>query len=209
MTASSPFPAAEAPGAWKPALVMALLFGPAAAWVVLRWVLDFLASAGADMEALALHPVGTTTGWLQALWPFMLGAGVLALLVVLTWRWGLSRMAPLLSACWLLLWFAGCAMQVVRYLDPRSLEPLAPESVVVLARAQRPPSTRSLGGVELVVRRVPPAVPHRLLVDPAAAADLAVGERLELQLAQGRFGGLYVRQWRRLGQGGTAATPSR
>lgn len=192
----------------NPPWIIGLLFGPPAVWVALRWVLEYLDARGVPPGVLPLQAVGITTGWLQALWPFLVGATVLAALGGLVWRLGLRRMAPFLAAGWLLLWLAGCAHQVMGYLDPRALRPLATETVTVLARVERLPSTRSLGGVELVVRRAPPAAPHRLLVSAAAADGLGAGDRLEFDLVQGRFGGLFVREWRRAGAGNASANPA-
>ncbi|MDB5932181.1 MAG: hypothetical protein JWR60_3888, partial [Polaromonas sp.] len=212
---ASPLPAAPAAGmpaggssprtAW-------LLFGPPAFMVATRWLLQLAEDRQHAAPALPLAPVSTTAGTLELLWPV---AVALALLIAAGWvvrRLGWRRVMPAVGAIWLLLWLAGSGALVQRHLNRQGLflqEPAATETAPharnqnqtqlaarVLASQFKAPSLRGTGGTELVLQVAGQDIPHRLLIEAARAAALKPGDTLALQVAPGRFSGLFVTGWR-------------
>ena len=55
-----------------------------------------------------------------------------------------------------------------------------------------------MGGTELILLVPGLALPQRLLIDDAQARPLKPGDRLALQVAKGRFSGLFVTGWQAL-----------
>ena len=113
---------------------------------------------------------------------------------------------PAIGAVWLLLWLAGSGALIERYLNRQGLflqdmtgaAPASPVSVTarIMATQFNPASLRSLGGTELVVQVGGLEIPQRLLLGNASAALLKPGDTLALQLAPGRFNGLFITGWR-------------
>lgn len=179
-----------------------LLFAPPACMLALRWLLQLLEDRQITAPALPLVPVATTSGLTDLLWP---AATALTLLVGTGWfvrRLGWRRIAPLAGAAWVALWLAGSGALMQRHLNRQGLllQDMAAgaESVTaqVIANPFKPPSLRSLGGANLVLRVPGLEVPHRLLINDLEAVRLKPGDSLALQLAPGRFNGLFVTGWR-------------
>ncbi len=182
-----------------------LLFAPPALMVGLRWLLQLANDRQNGLPALPLLPVATTTGALDLLWPLALGIAVLTLAGLLMRRIGWRRAMPAVGIVWLLLWLGGSGELLQRHLNREGLflqgiRPSAGASVTasVVASQFRPPSLRGMGGTELVLLVPGLALPQRLLIDDAAAQRLRAGDRLALQLAGGRFSGLFVTGWQAL-----------
>ena len=189
-----------------------LLFAPPAFMVAVRWILQLMDDRQNATLALPLVPVSTTAGTLDLLWPVAL---VLALLVaagLVIRRLGWRRVMPAIGAVWLLLWLAGSGALIERHLNRQGLflqdmtgaapavpaSPALPVSVTarVMTTQFKPASLRSLGGTELVVQVGGLEIPQRLLLGNASAALLKPGDTLALQLAPGRFNGLFITGWR-------------
>lgn len=179
-----------------------LLFGPPAFMVAVRWLLQLLDDRQSALPALPLAPVATTAGMLDLLWPPALGLAVLVAAGLGVRRLGWRRVMPALGAAWLLLWLAGSGALVQRHLNRQGLflqgmtaAAPAPVQARVVAAQVKPASLRSLGGTELVLWVGGLGVPQRLLIGDGRAATLRPGDTLALQLAPGRFGGLFVTGW--------------
>lgn len=195
-----------APGTGAPAGASAgrigwLLFGPPALLVVVRGLLQLLDDRENAIFALPLSPVSTTSGPMELLWPII---ALLAFLVaggLLLHRLGWRRVMPVLAAVWLLLWLAGSAALVQRHLNRQGLFlqgitlSAATDSARVVTSQLKPASLRSLGGTELVLQVKSLEIPQRVLINDARAGELQPGDVLALQLAPGRFGGLFVTGW--------------
>ena len=178
-----------------------LLFGPPALLVVVRGVLELLNDRQNAIFALPLSPVSTTSGPMELLWPIIALLAVLVAVGLLLRRLGWRRVMPVLAAVWLLLWLAGSAALVQRHLNRQGLFlhgitlSAATDSARVVTRQLKPASLRSLGGTELVLQVKSLEIPQRLLINDARASELKPGDVLALQLAPGRFGGLFVTGW--------------
>ena len=180
-----------------------LLFAPPAFMLALRWLLQLLEDRQAAAPALPLVPVATTSGLPDLLWPATMA---LAMLIAVGWlvrRLGWRRSVPLAGAAWLLLWLAGSGALMQRHLNRQGLflqsmtaGAAASITAQVIANPFKPPSLRSLGGANLVLQVSGLEVPHRLLIDDPEAVRLKPGDSLALQLATGRFNGLFVTGWR-------------
>jgi hypothetical protein len=185
--------------------------------VGVRWILQLFTDRLSTTPALPLVPVGTTSGTLDLLWPVAL---VLALLAGAVWglrRIGSRRALVVLGAVWLLLGLAGSAAMVQRYLNSQGLflQPgaalsAAPPPVVatVVTSQSKMPNLHSLGGTELVLQVQGLPIPQRLLIDDPQAAPLKTGDTLALQLAPGRFSGLFVTGWQMPALAGAASASS-
>lgn len=199
LTGSEPRPAASG---WTSQRTAWLLFGPPAFMVAVRWLLQLMDDRQNTVPALPLAPVSTTAGTLDLLWPVAL---VLALLVaagLVIYRLGWRRVMPVIGAVWLLLWLAGSGALVQRHFNRQGLvlqgmtaAAPAPVKARVVTAQSKPASLRSLGGTELVLQIDGLEIPNRLLIGDAGAASLKPGDSLALQLAPGRFGGLFVTGW--------------
>lgn len=188
-----------------------LLFAPPAVLAGLRAVLEWLNDRQSAAPALPLLPVATPSGTLDLLWPIVMGLAMLGGLVLLLRRLGRRRAAPLLGLLWLLLWLGGSAAMLQRHLNeqglllhdasapdgaPASASSPAPARARVLANQFKPPSLRGAGGSELVLQVPGLDAPRRLLIDDPRARPIRPGDTLALQLARGRFSGLFVTGWR-------------
>ena len=179
-----------------------LLFAPPAVMLALRWLLQLLEDRQVAAPALPLVPVGTTSGLADLLWPAAMALALLAAAGWLVRRLGWRRIAPLAGAAWLALWLAGSGALMQRHLNRQGLflqsmaAGAASVTVQVIANPFKPPSLRSLGGANLVLQVPGLEVPHRLLIDDLEAVRLKPGDSLALQLAPGRFNGLFVTGWR-------------
>ena len=180
-----------------------LLFAPPAFMLALRWLLRLLEDRQAAAPALPLVPVATTSGLPDLLWPAAMTLAVLAAAGWLVRRLGWRRIAPLAGAAWLALWLVGSGALLQRHLNRQGLllqsmaaGAAASVTAQVVANPFKRPSLRSLGGANLVLQVPGLEVPHRLLIDDPEAVRLKPGDSLALQLAPGRFNGLFVTGWR-------------
>ena len=201
-------PAAGAPAGWTSQRTAWLLFGPPAFMVAMRWLLQLADDRQSATAALSLVPVSTTAGLPDLLWPVavVLAVGVAAGLVMR--RMGWRRVMPVLGAVWLLLWLFGSGAMLQQHLNRQGLflqgmstsaaAPAARVTARVVTSKFKPPSLRSLGGTELVLQVSGLEIPQRLLIDDAKAVPLKPGDTLALQLAPGRFSGLFVTGWQSL-----------
>ena len=192
----------SAASGWTSQRTAWLLFGPPAFMVAVRWLLQLADDRQNSVPALSLSPVSTTAGTLDLLWPVALALALLVAAGLVIHRLGWRRVMPVIGAAWLLLWLAGSGALVQRHLNRQGLflqgvtaaAPAPVKARVVTARI-KPASLRSLGGTELVLQVDGVAIPQRLLIEDASAAPLKPGDMLALQLAPGRFGGLFVTGW--------------
>lgn len=202
MSATSGTAATGAPDGWTSQRTAWLIFGPPAFMVAVRWLLQLVEDRQNIVEALPLAPVSTTTGALDLLWPFALALALLIAAGLVIYRLGWRRVMPVIGAVWLLLWLFGSGALLQRHMNRQGLvlqgmtttTPAPVKARVVTARF-KPPSLRSLGGTELVLQIEGVAIPNRLLIDDARATSLKSGDTLALQLAPGRFNGLFVTGW--------------
>ncbi|MBH1957127.1 MAG: hypothetical protein I8H70_00380 [Burkholderiales bacterium] len=185
-----------------------LLFGPPAFMVAVRWLLQLADDRQNATPALSLAPVSTMSGTLELLWPVLVALAVLLAAGLVIRRIGWRRVMPVVGAAWLLLWLFGSGALLERHLNRQGLflqgatasatAPAAPVTARVMTRQFKPASLRSLGGTELVLQVGGLDIPQRLLIDDAGAASLKPGDTLALQLAPGRFSGLFVTGWQAL-----------
>lgn len=182
-----------------------LLFAPPAFMVALRWLLQLADDRQSAAPALSLAPVSTTAGILDLLWPVAVVLAILLAAGLVIRRLGWRRVMPALGVVWLLLWLAGSGAMLQRHLNRQGLflqgmsaSAPAPVNARVTAATFKPPSLRGLGGTELVLQVAGLEIPQRLLIDDASAKPLKPGDTLALQLAPGRFGGVFVTGWQLL-----------
>ncbi|NDP62708.1 hypothetical protein [Polaromonas sp.] len=196
---SAPNPAGNG---WTSQRTAWLIFGPPAFMVAVRWLLQLVDDRQNTVPALPLVPVSTTAGALDLLWPFALALALLIAAGLIIYRLGWRRVMPVIGAVWLLLWLLGSGALLQRHLNCQGLvlqgmtaaAPVPVKARVVTALF-KPASLRSLGGTELVLKIDDLDIPNRLLLDDAGAASLKPGDTLALQLAPGRFNGLFVTGW--------------
>lgn len=198
-------PADEPRRGWTSQRTAWLLFGPPAFMVAVRWLLQLADDRQSALPALALAPVSTTAGPLELLWPVAVVLALLLAAALVIRRLGWRRVMPVIGAAWLLLWLAGSGALLERHLNRQGLflqgmsaSAAAPDARVtarVVSRRFKPPSLRGTGGTELVLQVAGLEIPQRLLIDDAQAAALKPGDALALQLAPGRFSGLFVTGW--------------
>ena len=176
-----------------------LLFAPPAFMVGVSWILQLLTDRQGGTPALPLAPVGTTTGTLDLLWPVGLALIALAAAVWGLRRIGLRRALVALGAVWVLLWLGGSAAMLQRQLNRQGLllhsSAAEPVAARVITREFKPANLHSLGGTELVLQVAGLDIPRRLLINDPQATSLKPGDALVLQLAPGRFSGLFVTGW--------------
>ena len=199
---SGPSPTASG---WTSQRTAWLLFGPPAFMVAVQWLLQMRDDRQNIVPALPLAPVSTTAGMLDLLWPVALALAVLSAAGLVIRRLGWRRVMPVVGGAWLLLWLAGSGALVQRHFNRQGLvlqDMTAAASVpqaLVLARVvtaqPKPASLRSLGGTELVLQIDGLEIPNRLLIGDAGAASIKPGDTLALQLAPGRYSGLFVTGW--------------
>ena len=195
-------PAAVAPSGWTAQRTAWLLFGPPAFMVAVRWLLQLADDRQNATPALSLVPVSTTTGMLDLLWPVALALAVLVAAGLVIRRLGWRRVMPVIGGAWLLLWLFGSGAMLERHLNRQGLflqgmnaSATTPVMARIVTSQFKPPSLRSLGGTELVLQVAGLEIPQRLLIDDARAAPLKPGDTVALQLAPGRFSGLFVTGW--------------
>ena len=198
-------PAARPPAGWTSQHTAWLLFAPPAFMVGLRWLLQLADDRQNTLPALSLVPVSTTSGTLELLWPVAVVLALLVLAGLLIRRIGWRRVMPVLGAAWLALWLTGSGAMLKQHLNQQGLflqdmrEAAAPPAALVAARVVtnqfKLPSLHSLGGTELVLQVDGLEIPQRLLIEDASVARLKPGNTLALQLAPGRFSGLFVTGW--------------
>jgi hypothetical protein len=180
--------------------------------VATRWLLQLAEDRQNAVPALPLAPVSTTAGMLELLWPMAVALALLVAAGLVIRRLGWRRVMPFIGAAWLLLWLAGSGALLQRHLNRQGLflqeltaaaaashaqnQTQTQVAARVLASQFKKPSLRSTGGTELVLQVAGQDIPHRLLVEDARAATLKPGDALALQLAPGRFSGLFVTGWR-------------
>ena len=184
-----------------------LLFAPPAFMVAVRWLLQLIDDRQNAIPALSLAPVSTTAGTLDLLWPVALALALLVAAGLAIRRLGWRRVMPVVGAAWLLVWLAGTGALLHQHVNRQglffqemnasaaSVEAPRPVMARVVTSQFKPASLRSLGGTELVLQVGGLEIPQRLLIGDARAALLKPGDMLALQLASGRFGGLFVTGW--------------
>ncbi len=187
-------------GAW-------LLFAPIAAWVALRWVLQWLQDRAPQQPAWAITPfVGTQDPWAW-LRPAGMAIAAALLLALLARAWarrhGTRALRRLAVGAWALLWLAACAAQLQGFLNLRT--PLAQPALraELLGAHAQPPSQRSLGGQLWVLRIAGEEAVQQVLVPDPAAAQVPLHAALALHTVRGRWHGRYLSGWDML-----AAQPS-
>lgn len=178
-------------------------FGPLALVVGLRWVLDWLNERRPQPPAWALAPFAGAEppyAWLQATGWVLAGLAAAAVGLAVLRRLRGARAAWRLAALlWLLLCLAGCAGQLLQFMNLRALAPQAePLAGTVLGSRAIAPSLRSTGGA-LVVLQIAGEPPRQMLVNYAAADPWPAGLRLALAWSKGRFWGRYVTGWQAAG----------
>ena len=180
------------------------LFAPPFVVAALHWWLTTLSEK--DPTPLqALSPAGAPAGGtgsllLQASLPFLVTVAVLALLLLAAWwswrRFGRARMAPAAAGLWLLLWSAAAVAVGYRYLDRTDRQALPECTASVLQASEQAASARGPGGAKVLLRVQGFEVPQSVLLEEADAARLPAGAAVNLSLARGRFGKVYVTGWR-------------
>jgi hypothetical protein len=203
-----------APAGWTTQRTAWLLFGPPAFMVGTRWLLQLADDRQNAAPALPLVPVSTAAGALDLLGPAALALALLLAAGLAVRRLGWQRLMPVMGLVWALLWLIGSGALLQRHVNRQGLllqgmaAALAPAaSAATRVRAQvvasrvKPPSLRSLGGTELVLRVDGLDIPHRLLVTDTGAPLLKPGDALALQFTPGRFSGLFVTGWQALPSG--------
>ena len=202
--------ARRAASRWTAQRTAWLLFAPPACMVAVRWLLQLMDDRQGGTPALALVAVSTTAGMLDLLWPAVLALAILVAAGLVIRHLGWRRVMPMVGTAWLLLWLAGSGAQVARHLNRQGLflqemavSTAAPAKVAarVVTTQFKPASLRSLGGTELVLQVDQLDIPQRLLINAASAAVLKPGDTLALQLAPGRFSGLFVTGWQAVAPG--------
>jgi hypothetical protein len=195
----------RAPAGWTSRHTAWLLFAPPALMVAARWLLQLATDRQGAAPALSLEPVSVADGMQDLLWPASLAVAVLLAAGLALRRLGWRRAALMLGMAWVLIWLAGSGAMLQRHLNRQGLflqgmsasaaAPAANVAAQVVTSHFKPPSQRSLGGTELVLRVPGLPLPHRLLIDDAGAVPLKPGDTLALRLAPGRFNGLFVTGW--------------
>ena len=170
--------------------------------VAMRWLLQLTDDRQSATPALSLAPVSTTTGTLDLLWPVAVGLAVLMAAGLMVRRLGWHRVMPVLGVVWLLLWLAGSGALLQRHLNRQGLflqgmssTAAVPAIARVVTSQFKRPSLRGLGGTQLVLKVDGLEIPQHLLIDDAQANRLKPDDVLALQLAPGRFSGLFVTGW--------------
>ncbi|MBG6072962.1 MULTISPECIES: hypothetical protein [unclassified Polaromonas] len=199
---NAPAPAVQG---WTSQRTAWLIFCPPAFMVAVRWLLQLVDDRQNTVPALPLAPVSTTAGALDLLWPVALALALLVGAGLVIYRLGWRRVMPVIGAAWLLLWLLGTGALLQRHLNRQGLllqgmtaaaaAPQASTRARVVSAYLKPASLRSLGGTEMVLQIDGLDIPNRLLLDDAGAASLKPGDTLALQLAPGRFNGLFVTGW--------------
>jgi hypothetical protein len=176
------------------------LFGPPALLAALRawqqWQAERVPLPAA-WPLKALPPPQATA--LDLLLPVLVWLAVVALLAAVLWwlaRRGQGRAvrAGLLGA-WVLACLAGAAALLLGAHNLRNLQAQPPVQAQVLGSRAVPPSLRSTGGTELILRIEGQAQPQQAIISDPQAATWPPGQRLQVQWARGRIHGLYVTGW--------------
>ena len=187
---------AGAQSPWAQQRVAWWLLAPPAFTVGLRWVLAFLAARQPQVAALSLTPVPAQASVMTLAWSglailVVLGAGVVGVRK-LGWR----RVMAAAGVVWVALWLGASGALVQRYLNQQNLKVLPGAVAKVLGSQFKPPSPRGAGGTQLYLQLPGLEAPHSVLIDDAAMVRLRPGDALSLELAQGRFDGLFVTGWK-------------
>ncbi|WP_211300617.1 hypothetical protein [Simplicispira suum] len=150
--------------------------------------------------SVAPLPVSDSVGALFL--PWLLAALALVLLAAGLWWWwqrgGARAVQRLLLALWALLWLSGSGALWVSHANTAQLAPLPAEQARVLGLRPRPPTLREVGGSEVLLELAHSAGPQRVRINDGRVALWQPGQRLRVELAQGRFYGLYLTGWDRL-----------
>ncbi|MBW7832869.1 MAG: hypothetical protein H3C29_06605 [Simplicispira suum] len=150
--------------------------------------------------SVAPLPVSASVGALFL--PWLLAALALVLLAAGLWWWwqrgGARAVQRLLLALWALLWLSGSGALWVSHANTAQLAPLPAEQARVLGLRPRPPTLREVGGSEVLLELAHSAGPQRVRINDGRVALWQPGQRLRVELAQGRFYGLYLTGWDRL-----------
>ncbi|WP_028601622.1 hypothetical protein [Ottowia thiooxydans] len=182
-----------------------VLFAPPFAVAALQWWLATLSQKDTTpLQALraagASHESGVGSLMLQASGPFLWMVAVLVLTVLVArWSWrryGGPRVIRVAAVLWVLMCAAALLAVGYAYLNRMGREAAPARTAIVIQARTQTASERSPGGA-VVLARVPGLeAPQSVLLEEADAARLPAGTPVTLSLAQGRFSGLYVTDWR-------------
>lgn len=172
-----------------------LLVAPPAVMVGLRSVLEMLVDRQPQALALPLIPVSAPGSLMALVWPAFAVVAVAAAVALLVRQLGWRRVRAAAAVVWVLLWLAGSGALIQRHLNQQGLRPLPSAMARTLASQFKPPSLRSAGGTQLYLQVPGLQTPHTVIIDDPELAQLKPGDTLVLNLAQGRFDGLFVTGW--------------
>lgn len=175
-----------------------LVLAPPVFMVGLRSVLEVMGERQPQKLALPLTPVSAPGSVMELAWPLLAILAVLAVLLVCIKKLGWSRVMPTVSVAWVLLWLAGSGALIQRHLNQQALRPIASVVAQSLAGQAKRPNLHSTGGTQLFLKMPGVDVPYTVLIDDPQIAQLKPGESVTLNLAQGRFSGLFVTGWQTL-----------
>jgi hypothetical protein len=166
--------------------------------VGLRSVLEVLGERQPQHLALPLTPVSAPGSVMELAWPLLAVLVVLAVLILCIKKLGWHRVMPTVGVVWVVLWLAGSGALVQRHLNQQTLTPMGPVVAQNLAGQAKRPNLHNTGGTQLFLKVPGYDVPYTVLIDDPQVAQLKPGASLTLNLAQGRFSGLFVTGWQTL-----------
>ncbi len=177
-----------------------LLFGPPALLAALRAWQQWQAERVPLPAAWPLKPLPPPQATaLDLFLPALAGLAVVALLAAVLWwlaRRGHGRgVRTGLLGAWMLACLAGASALLLGAHNLQNLQAQPPVQAQVLGSRAVPPSLRSTGGTELILRIEGLAQPQQAIISDPQAATWPQGQRLRLQWARGRIHGLYVTGW--------------
>lgn len=181
---------------------LALALGPPMWLASVRAWLEWQDGRHPPTPAFSVAPLPVSASVGALFLPWLLAALALVLLAAGLWWWwqrgGARAVQRLLLALWALLWLCGSGALWVSHANTAGLAPLPAEQARVLGLRPRPPTLREVGGSEVLLELAHSAGPQRVRINDGRVALWQPGQRLRVELAQGRFYGLYLTGWDRL-----------